>query len=94
MMAAAVRESMTVAGRAARAGQPALSSALYSAGTSLREVAVLLVSELFGDSVRHSGSNDPGETITVSVTALDAGAVQVDVADRSVPACPAACGRK
>jgi anti-sigma regulatory factor (Ser/Thr protein kinase) len=52
------------------------------------------VSELFGDSVRHSGSNDPGETITVSVTALDAGAVQVDVADRSVPACPAACGRK
>ena len=33
------------------------------------DVAVLLVSEIFGNSVRHSGSGAPGETVTVAVIA-------------------------
>jgi anti-sigma regulatory factor (Ser/Thr protein kinase) len=41
-------------------------------------LAVLLVSEVFGNSVRHSGSGAPGETITVAVIAGD-GVVRVEV---------------
>jgi anti-sigma regulatory factor (Ser/Thr protein kinase) len=44
--------------------------------------AVLLTSELFGNSLRHSRSRLPGETVTVTVTAR-AGAIRVEVADRS-----------
>ena len=33
------------------------------------DVAVLLVSEIFSNSVRHSGSGAPGETATVAVIA-------------------------
>jgi two-component sensor histidine kinase len=44
---------------------------------------VLLVSELVTDSVRHSASGRPGETLTVTV--LSGGEVtQVQVTDRSV----------
>jgi len=42
----------------------------------------LLVSEVFGNSVRHSGSGAPGETVTVAVIAGD-GVVRVDVTDRA-----------
>lgn len=49
--------------------------------------AVLLASELFGNSIRHSNSGLPGETVTVSVTTC-AGAVRVEVADRSGPGVP------
>jgi len=45
-------------------------------------VAVLLVSEIFGNSVRHSGSAAPGETVTVAVIAGD-GVVRVEVTDRA-----------
>jgi anti-sigma regulatory factor (Ser/Thr protein kinase) len=51
------------------------------------DVAVLLLSELFGNSVRHSGSGAPGETVTVAARAGD-GMVQVEVADRSGPGVP------
>jgi anti-sigma regulatory factor (Ser/Thr protein kinase) len=44
--------------------------------------AVLLASELFGNSLRHSRSALPGGTVTVTVTAR-AGGVRVEVADRS-----------
>ena len=47
----------------------------------------MLASELFGNSLRHSGSGLPGETVTVTVTAR-AGAVRVEVADRSGPGVP------
>ncbi len=51
------------------------------------DVAVLLVSELFGNSVRHGGSGVAGETVTVAVRAGD-GVVRVEVADRSGPRVP------
>ncbi len=51
------------------------------------DVAVLLVSELFGNSVRHSRSGAPGETVTVAVRAGE-GVVRVEVTDRSGPGVP------
>jgi anti-sigma regulatory factor (Ser/Thr protein kinase) len=45
-------------------------------------VAVLLVSEIFGNSVRHSGSGTPGETVTVAVRAGNS-IVRVEVTDRA-----------
>jgi len=50
-------------------------------------VAVLLVSEVFGNSVRHSGSGAPGESVTVAVIAGD-GIVRVEVTDRAGPGTP------
>jgi hypothetical protein len=59
------------------------------------DVAVLLVNrELFGNSVQHSGSGDPGETVTIAVRTGD-GLVRVEVTDRSGPRSTGAssCGR-
>ena len=42
---------------------------------------------LYSNSLRHSRSGPPGETVTVTVTAR-AGAVRVEVADRSGPGVP------
>jgi anti-sigma regulatory factor (Ser/Thr protein kinase) len=50
-------------------------------------VAVLLVSEVFSNSVRHSGSGAPGETVTVAVIAGDR-TVRVEVTDRAGPGVP------
>jgi anti-sigma regulatory factor (Ser/Thr protein kinase) len=47
----------------------------------------LLVSEVFGNSVRHSGSGAPGETVTVAVIVGD-GVVRVEVTDRAGPGMP------
>jgi hypothetical protein len=57
----AVRESVTLAGRAerARAARTFVSEVLCP-GHPCGDVAVLLVSEIFGNSVRHSGSGAPG----------------------------------
>jgi anti-sigma regulatory factor (Ser/Thr protein kinase) len=52
-----------------------------------RAVAVLLASELATNSVRHSGSAVPGETVTVTVVAWDAG-VRVEVTDRKTDSVP------
>jgi anti-sigma regulatory factor (Ser/Thr protein kinase) len=49
------------------------------------EVALLLVRELFGNSVRHSSSGPPGETVTVTACT---GTVRVEVTDRSGPGLP------
>lgn len=49
-------------------------------GHPCQDAAVLLVSELFGNSVRHSGSGLAGETVTVAVTDGD-GLVRVEVTD-------------
>ena len=49
--------------------------------------AALLVSELFGNSIRHSRSGAAGGTVTVAVTAGD-GLVRVEVTDRSSPGAP------
>jgi hypothetical protein len=70
MAGLAVRESVTLAGRPekARAARTFVSEVL-GPGHPCGEVAVLLVSEVFGNSVRHSGSGAPGETVTVAVIA-------------------------
>jgi anti-sigma regulatory factor (Ser/Thr protein kinase) len=83
MARVAVRESVTLAGRAewARAARTFVSEVL-GPGHPCGEVAVLLVSEVFGNSVRHSGSGAPGETVTVAVIA-GAGVVRVEVTDRA-----------
>jgi anti-sigma regulatory factor (Ser/Thr protein kinase) len=51
------------------------------------DAAVLLVSEIFGNSFRHSGSAAPGETVTVAVRAGDS-VVRVEVTDRAGPGTP------
>ncbi len=83
MARAVVRESVTLAGRAERArAARAFVSAILGPGHPCGDVAVLLVSEVFGNSVRHSGSAAPGETVTVAVIAGD-DVVRVEVTDRA-----------
>ena len=81
MAGLAVRESVTLAGRAerARAARTFVGEVL-GPGHPCRDDAALLVSEIFGNSVRHSGSGAPGET--VAVIAGD-GIVWVEVTDRA-----------
>jgi anti-sigma regulatory factor (Ser/Thr protein kinase) len=88
MARVAVRESVTLAGRAerARAARRFVSEVL-GPGHPCGDVAVLLVSEVFGNSVRHSGSAAPGETVTVAVIAGEC-VVRVEVTDRAGPGTP------
>jgi anti-sigma regulatory factor (Ser/Thr protein kinase) len=86
MAGTAVRESVTLAGRAERARVArAFVSAILGPGHPFGDVAALLVSEVFGNSVRHSGSGAPGET--VAVIAGD-GLVRVEVTDCAGPGTP------
>jgi anti-sigma regulatory factor (Ser/Thr protein kinase) len=62
-------------------------SEVLGPGHPCGDVAVLLVSEIFGNSVRHSGSGAAGETVTVAVRAGD-GIVRVEVTDRAGPGTP------
>jgi anti-sigma regulatory factor (Ser/Thr protein kinase) len=83
MARAAVRESVTVAGRAERARVArSFTAGVLGPGHPCGEDAALLVSELFGNSVRHGGSSAAGETVTVTVTAIG-GVVRVEVTGRS-----------
>jgi serine/threonine-protein kinase RsbW len=83
-----VLESVTVAGRAERARVArAFTVAVLGPGHPCGDDAALLVGELFGNSVRHSRSGVPGETVTVTVRAGD-GVVRVEVTDRSGPGAP------
>jgi anti-sigma regulatory factor (Ser/Thr protein kinase) len=61
--------------------------AVLGPGHPCRYDAELLVSELFGNSIRHSGSGAPGETVTVAVKTRD-GVVRVEVTDQSRPEVP------
>jgi anti-sigma regulatory factor (Ser/Thr protein kinase) len=86
MAGAAVRESVTLAGRAERArAARAFVSEVLGSGHPCRDVAILLVSEVFSNSIRHSRSGDPGETVAVRV---GDGMVRVEVADRAGPGTP------
>ncbi|MGH3188651.1 MAG: ATP-binding protein [Streptosporangiaceae bacterium] len=88
MASAAVRESVTLAGRAERARLARnFVEGVLGPGHPCQNDAVLLVGELFGNSVRYSRSGDPGETVTVAVTA-GGGVVRVEVADRGGPGVP------
>jgi anti-sigma regulatory factor (Ser/Thr protein kinase) len=83
-----VRESVTLAGRVERARTArAFVGEVLGPGHPCGDDAVLLVSEVFGNSVRHSGSGAPGETVTVAVKAGD-GIVRVEVTDRAGPGTP------
>ena len=83
MAGLAVRESVTLAGRAERArAARRFVGEILSPGHPCADVAILLVSEVFGNSVRHSGSGAPEETVTVAVIAGD-GVVRVEVTDRA-----------
>jgi len=87
-MSRAVRESVQVAGRSERARVVrAFVAAVLGPAHPCGDDAVLLVSELFGNSVRHSNSALPGQTVTVTVTAC-ARAIRVEVTDRSGPGVP------
>jgi anti-sigma regulatory factor (Ser/Thr protein kinase) len=88
MTGVTVRESVSVAGRGERARVVrAFVGAVLGPGHPCGDDAVLLVSEIFGNSVRYSRSDLPGETITVTVTAC-VGVVRVEVTDRSGPGVP------
>jgi hypothetical protein len=83
MAGAAVRETVTLARRAERARAARASvSAILGPGHPCGDVAVLLVTEIFGNSLRHAGSGGAGETVTVSVRSGD-GIFRVEVAQVS-----------
>src|ERR1700684_1561728 len=83
-----IRESVTVAGRAERARVArAFAVGGLGPGHPCRNDAALLVTELFGNSVRHSRSGVAGGTVTVAVSAGD-GLVRVEVTDRTGPGVP------
>jgi hypothetical protein len=72
MAGVASRESVTVAGLAGRVRVVrAFVGAVLSPGHPCGDDAALLVGELSGNSVRHSGSGAAGQTVTVAVAAWD-----------------------
>jgi anti-sigma regulatory factor (Ser/Thr protein kinase) len=88
MTGLAVREIVTPAGRPERVRVARqFVGAVLGPGHPCGDAAVLLVSELYGNSVKHSGSGAPGETVTVAVM-TGAGVVRVEVIDRSGPGVP------
>ena len=92
MARAVVRESVTVAGRAERARVArAFTVGVLGPGHPCGNDAALLVSELFGNSVRHSRSGAKGETVTVEVRAAG-GVVRVEATDRGGRGCAAVAG--
>ena len=98
MAGRAVRETVTLAGRAERARLArAFVEGVLGPGHPCGDVAALLVGELFSNSLRHSGSGAPGKTVTVAVKMVN-GVIRVEVTDRSGPGCrnrdPLAATRK
>jgi anti-sigma regulatory factor (Ser/Thr protein kinase) len=81
MTRAAVRESVTLAGLAERAGVARSFVGAVLAGHPGRDATVLMASELFSNSVRHSRSGSPGGTVTVTVLARD-GLIRLEVTDQ------------
>jgi anti-sigma regulatory factor (Ser/Thr protein kinase) len=83
-----VRERVTLAGRAERARVArAFVGGVLGPGHPCGDATILLVSEPFSNSVRHSGSAAADETVTVAVRACDS-TVRVEVTDRSGPGVP------
>ena len=88
MAGLAVRESVTLAGQAERARVArAFVAGVLGPGHPCGDDAELLVSELFSNSIRHSGSSGPGEMVTVAVKTGN-GVVRVEVTNRSGPGVP------
>jgi len=84
------RESMVLSGLAERAGVARIFVGAVLAGHPGRDAAVLMASELFSISVRHSRSGAPGGTVTVTVVA-GYGVVRVEVTDQGGPGVPRVC---
>ena len=88
MAGAAVRESMTFAGRADQVREArAFVFRLLGPSHPRADVAVLLASEMVTNCVLHGGSSAPGEAVTVTVVVGDAG-VRVEVAGRKADGVP------
>ena len=88
MAGAAVRESVTFAGRPDQVREArAFVARLLGPSHPCGDVAVLLASQLMTNSVRHGGSAVPGESVTVTVVIWDAG-VRVEVTDRKADGVP------
>jgi anti-sigma regulatory factor (Ser/Thr protein kinase) len=86
---AAARESVTIAGRPDRvAVARAIAPAVLGRQQPHSDTAVLLLSELVTNSVRHSRSGQPGQTVTVTVCS-EGELVRVEVTDRSGATVPA-----
>ena len=84
-----VRETVTLAGRAERARVArSFVEGVLGPGHPCGDVAALLVGELFSNSLRHSSSGAPGETVTVAVKTAD-DVIRVEVTDLSGPGVPA-----
>jgi len=82
-MALPAGESLTISGRAERVRVArAFVAEILGAGHPWTDTAVLLVGELVANSVQHSDSSLPGQTITVTATA-GADGLLVEVTDRS-----------
>jgi anti-sigma regulatory factor (Ser/Thr protein kinase) len=89
MARAAARESVTIAGRPERvAVARAFAAAVLGRQHPAGETAVLLLSELVTNSIRHSASGLPGRTVTVTVLS-DGEVTRVYVTDRSSATVPA-----
>jgi anti-sigma regulatory factor (Ser/Thr protein kinase) len=73
-------------GRSARVAR-AFVDGVLGPGHPCGDVATLLVDELFVNSIRHSGSGAPGETVTVAVKTAD-DVIRVEVTDLSGPGVP------
>jgi len=87
-MAAAVRESATFAGRPDQVREARVFVAgVLGPSHPCGEVAVLLASGLVTNAVRHGGSGMPGEAVTVTIVAWDAG-VRVEVTGRKADGVP------
>jgi anti-sigma regulatory factor (Ser/Thr protein kinase) len=91
------RESLTVPGRAEHAATARQFTArTLGPGHPQVETAILLVSELVTNSLRHSASASDGGTITITVITSPGGLIRVEITDDGAatmptmrPACPA-----
>jgi serine/threonine-protein kinase RsbW len=88
MAGRAVRETVTLAGRVERARVArAFVDGVLGPDDPRGDVAALLVNELFVNSLRHSASGAPGETVTIAIKTAD-NVIRVEVTDLSGPGVP------
>jgi len=86
MAGLAVRASVTPAGRPERARVArALAGAVPGHGHPCGQDAAPMVTEISGNTVRHSRPGTPGQTVTVTVTAAGDGIIRAEVTDRGCP---------
>jgi hypothetical protein len=88
MAGRAVRETVTLAGRAERARLArTFVYGVLGPDDPGGHVAALLVDELFVNSLWHSGSGAPGETVTIAIKTAN-NAIRIEVTDLSGPGVP------